>query len=90
MIKACVQVGPNLTEDLWDTENLLQSDHTGGRDPVSCYTQKVKEKDKRGKEEEEKKGRKKRKKGKARDFMSPRLFNTKKVRTSKLKFRLSS
>ena len=54
-------MGPNLTEDLWDTGNLLQSDQTEGRDPVSCYTQKVKEKDKRGREEEEKKVRKERK-----------------------------
>ena len=32
---ACVQLGFRLTEDLWDTENLLQSDSKRSRDPVS-------------------------------------------------------
>ena len=32
---ACVQLGLRLIEDLWDTENLLQSDSKRSRDPVS-------------------------------------------------------
>lgn len=32
---ACVELGLRLTEDLWDTENLLQSDSKRSRDPVS-------------------------------------------------------
>ena len=45
---ACVQLGLRLTEDLWDTENLLQSDSKRSRDPVSRCTQKMKKKDQRG------------------------------------------
>ena len=32
---ACVELGLRLTEDLRDTENLLQSDSKRSRDPVS-------------------------------------------------------
>lgn len=32
---ACVELGLRLTEDLWDTENLLQSDSKRSRDLVS-------------------------------------------------------
>lgn len=79
---ACVQLGLRFSEDLWDTENLLQSDLETSRDPVSRHAQKMKENDQRGRWGGRREG-----KGhdfrKAHDFVSSRLFNTKKLELPK-------